>query len=343
MTQANSKTANTGVFMPTRLFASITVAGIFCAVLFSETGSAQQRPYKAPRTTDGHPDLQGFWSNTTYTPLQRPNGVTKTFFSKEEAEEIIKKAAADEGEQTVPGTIADVHYDFTQFGLDRSQSAIALNLRTALIVDPPDGRLPPLSATGQSRAAERTDARKKEGGPFDAAQNQSLSVRCINMDRDGPPMLAGAYNNNYQILQTDKFVTILVEMLHDVRIIPLDGRPKLPEGIRQMLGSSRGHWEGETLVVETTNFTDKTAFQGSSEKMRLTERFTRVSDDTIKYEFTVDDPATWTRPWTAEVPWKKTIGPIFEHACHEGNYGLANTLSGARVEEKRAAEGGTKK
>jgi hypothetical protein len=167
-------------------------------------------------------------------------------------------------------------------------------------------------------------------------------VRCINMDRDGPPMLAGAYNNTYEILQGDGFVMLLVEMLHDVRIIPLGNQPGLPENIRQMLGSSRGHWEGETLVIETTNFTDKTAFQGSSENMRLTERFTRVAEDTLRYQFTVDDPSTWTRPWSAEVLWKKTVGPIFEHACHEGNYGLANTLAGARAEEKRAQEAAKK-
>ena len=163
------------------------------------------------------------------------------------------------------------------------------------------------------------------------------------MDRTGPPMLAGAYNNNYQIVQTDGYVMILVEMLHDVRIIPLGNQPKLPESIRQVTGSSRGRWEGETLVVETTNFTDKTAFQGSSEKMRLVERFTRVAEDSIRYEFTVDDPATWTRPWSAETPWKKTVGPIFEHACHEGNLGLANTLAGARVEERKAAQEAIKK
>jgi hypothetical protein len=337
-----------GVHMIARFIASIGVAGIFLAAMMSshvvvaQNAASPARPYKASRTLDGQPDLQGFWSNTTYTPLQRPNNVNKAFFTKEEAEEIIRKAASDEGAQTEPGTIPDVHYDFTQFGLDRSQSALSLNLRTSLIVDPPDGRLPPLSAAGQSRAAERAAARKQAGGPFDRAQNQSLAVRCINMDRDGPPMLAGAYNNNYQFLQTEGFVMILVEMLHDVRIIPLGKQPQLPENVRQVTGSSRGHWEGETLVVETANFTDRTAFQGSSEKMRLTERFTRVAEDTIRYEFTVDDPATWTRPWSAEVPWKKTIGPIFEHACHEGNYGLANTLAGARAEERRAAEAPSK-
>ena len=181
------------------------------------------------------------------------------------------------------------------------------------------------------------------GGPYDAAQNQSLAVRCILMDRIGPPMLAGAYNNNYQIVQIPGYVMILVEMIHDVRIIPLDGRSHLHQKVRQWTGSYRGHWEGETLVVETTNFTDKTAFQGSSENMRLIERFTRVADDTIRYQFTVEDPSTWTRPWSAEVPWKKTVGPLFEHACHEGNYGLSNILAGARAEENRAAEEAAKK
>jgi hypothetical protein len=337
--------------MGSRSFASMRIVGILVAVvvLSSQSVTAQAptpvrktgqlaKTYTAPRTPDGQPDLQGYWSNTTYTPLQRPNNVNKQFFTKEEAEENLKRAAAAENEQTEPGTIPDVHYDFTQFGLDRSQSALALDLRTSLIVDPPDGKLPPLSPEGQRRAAARAEARRKMGGPFDAAQNQSLSVRCINMDRDGPPMLAGAYNNNYEIVQAPGYVMILVEMLHDVRIIPLDKRPPLPENIRQLTGSSRGRWEGETLVVETTNFTDRTAFQGSSEKMRLVERFTRVADDAIRYQFTVEDEATWTRPWSAEVPWKKTVGPIFEHACHEGNYGLANTLAGARAEEKRATK-----
>src|SRR5262245_7777494 len=223
--------------MTTRLFASIIVAGV---LLSPQLIKAQG--YKAPRTQDGQPDLQGYWSNTSYTPLQRPDNVKKAFYTKEEMADVLKKAASDEAEQTVPGTVADVHYDFTQFGLDRSQSALAMNLRTSLIVDPPDGKLPPLSATGQSRAAERADARKRMGGPFDAAQNQSMSVRCINMDRDGPPMLAGAYNNNYEIVQAPGYVLILVEMLHDVRVIPLDRRPPLPDNIRQMTGRSRSLW-----------------------------------------------------------------------------------------------------
>ena len=308
----------------------------------AKTNGTTAKPYTAPRTLDGQPDLQGFWTNTTYTPLERPKNVTKEFYTREEALKLIKEAADVESDQTEPGTIPDVHYDFTQFGLDRSQGGMALNLRTSLIVDPADGKIPPLTAEGQKRAAERAEARKRMGGATDAVQNQPLSVRCIIMDRAGPPMLAGAYNNNYQIVQIPGYVMILVEMIHDVRIIPLDGRPHLPQNVRQWMGSYVGHWEGQTLVVETTNFNGKNPFQGSSENMRLTERFTRVSDDTIRYQFTIDDPSTWTRPWSAEVPMKKTIGPMFEHACHEGNYGLYNTLAGARAEEKRAAEGAAK-
>jgi hypothetical protein len=255
----------------------------------------------------------------------------------------MKRAAAAESELTEPGTIADVHYDFTQFGLDRSQGPMAMNLRTSLIVDPADGRIPPMTPEGQKRAAERAEARKRRGAPTDAVQNQSLMARCILMDRAGPPMMGNLYNNNYQIVQAPGVVMFLVEMIHDVRIVPLDGRPSLPGNVRQWLGSSSGRWEGNTLVIETANFTDKTAFQGSSEHMRLTERFTRVDEKTIRYQFTVDDPSTWSRPWSAEVPWTQTIGPLFEHACHEGNYGMMNTLAGARAEEKRAAEAANKR
>ena len=323
--------------MPNRLTSALAIGAIAIPLLLVVPTTAQKK-WTAPRTPDGKPDLQGFWNNTTYTPLERPKGVEREFFTREEAVEMMKRAAIEEGEQTVPGTIADVHYDFTQFGLDRSQSPVGLNLRTSLIVDPPDGRLPPMTEEGRRLAAARADARKRMGAPTDAVQNQSLSVRCILMDRDGPPMLAGAYNNNYQILQTPGDVMILAEMLHAPRIVPLTARPALPQNVRQLQGSSRARWDGDTLIIETTNFTDKTAFQGSSPDMRLTERFTRVSDDTLTYRFTVDDPTTWTRPWSAEVPWKKAIGPLFEHACHEGNYGLYNTLAGARAEEKRAVD-----
>src|SRR5689334_4221012 len=303
--------------------------------------AGQAKKWTPPRTPDGQPDLQGFWTNNTYTSLERPQNVNKEFYTKEEAIELEKKSAEQEVEQTTPGTVADVHYDFTQFGLDRSQAPVALNLRTSLIVDPADGHLPPMTEEGKRLNAARAEARKRAGPITDAAKNQPLSVRCIQMNRAGPPMLAGAYNNNYQIVQSPGTVLILVEMLHDPRIIPTDGRAPLPSSIRQLEGSSRGRWDGDTLVIETTNFTDMLMFasQGASADMKLTERFMRVSDDTLMYRFTVDDPKVWTRAWTAEVPWKKSIGPIFEHACHEGNYSLTNLLKGAREDERRAREG----
>jgi hypothetical protein len=311
------------------------VAVILCAHVI-----AAQAPSKwaAARTPDGQPDLQGFWTNTTFTPLERPKDVTKEFYTREEALAAVKRVADVEAEQTKPGTIPDVHYDFTQFGLDLSQGPRAFNARTSLIVDPSDGKIPPMTSEGRKRTAERAEARKRMGSATDAAQNQPLGARCIIMDRAGPPMLAGAYNNNYQIVQSPGYVMILVEMIHDARIIPLDGRPHLPQNVRQWMGSSRGRWDGDTLVIETTHFNGKNPFRGSSEHMRVIERFTRVDEDTLIYTFTVDDPETWTRPWSAELPMRKTEGPLFEHACHEGNYGLYNTLAGARAEEKRAVE-----
>jgi len=344
--------------MTPRFFVSLGVVGIFVAAVLLAPGfaaaqvtpgaaavkaTAPAKAWTGARTPDGQPDLQGFWTNAGYTPLQRPDNVTKEFFTREEAVEFEKKFVDYETSQTVPGTIPDVHYDHTQFGLDRSVAGYSSNLRTSLIVDPPNGKLPPLTAEGQKRAAERAEARKRMGGPYDAAENLPLGSRCLMMDRVGPPMLYGNYNNNYQIVQAPGYVMILTEMLHDARIIPLDGRPHVPQSARQWTGSYRGRWDGNTLVVETTNFNGKNPFQGASENMRLTERFTRVDENTIRYQFTVDDPSHWTRPWSAELPMMKTIGPIFEHACHEGNYGLYNILAGARAEEKRAAEEAARK
>ena len=304
----------------------------------ARTNEAQaQTPYTVPRTPDGHPDLQGFWTNQTYTPLERPDDVTKPFYTEEEAAAIEQGRAERETSQTEPGTIPDVHYDFTQFGLDRSQSTFARNLRTSLIVDPPNGKLPPVTAEGQRRAAAVAAARERVGR-WDSAEANQLDDRCVIMRGAGPPMLNAGYNSNYQIVQNRDHVMILVEMIHDARIIPLDGRDAPSGKARQWMGMSRGRWEGETLVVETTNLNGKNPLNGSSDEMRVTERFTRVADDTIVYRFTVEDDATWATPWTADMPMKRTIGPLFEHACHEGNYGLYNTLVGARLEEQRAAE-----
>jgi hypothetical protein len=295
------------------------------------------KPYTPPKTPDGQPDLQGYWTNSTYTPLERPANVNKEFYTPDELAALVKKAAAGESEQTTPGTVADVHYDFSQFGLDRSQSTLASNLRTSLIVDPPDGKIPALSPEGQKIVAARAEAARGVGR-WDAAQTNQLDDRCLMMNGAGPPMMDAGYNSNYHIVQAPGYVMILTEMIHDARIIPLAPDAQPPATMRQWIGFSRGHWEGNTLVVETTNFNGKNPFRGSTEKMRVTERFTRVADDVIQYRFTIDDSAMWTRPWTAEMPMQKTSGPIFEHACHEGNYGLYNTLAGARLEEKKAAE-----
>ena len=304
---------------------------------------AAAKKWTVPRTPDGQPDLQGFWTNSTYVPLERPKNVTKDLYTEQEFAAVVKEAAARESEQTEPGTVADVHYDFTQFGLDRSQSAFVRNLRTSLIVDPPNGKLPPVSAEGQKRAADRAAERKRMGATTDAVQNMPVGSRCLIMAGSGPPMMTPGYNTNYQIVQGAGYVMILVEMIHDARIIPIDSRAPLPENVRQWMGDSRGHWEGDTLVIETTNLNGKNPFRGSSEHMRVVERLTRVDASTLGYRFTVDDPATWAAPWTAEAPMTKSVGPIFEHACHEGNYGVRNTLAGARAEEKRAAEAAAKK
>jgi hypothetical protein len=304
---------------------------------------AAAKKWTVPRTPDGQPDLQGFWTNSTYVPLERPEKVEKALYTEQEFEVAVKAAAAREAEQTEPGTVADVHYDFSQFGLDRSQSAFVHNLRTSLIVDPANGRMPALTAEGQKRAADRAAERRRLGATTDAVQNMPVGTRCLIMAGSGPPMMSAGYNSNYQIIQNRDYVMILVEMIHDARIIPLDGRAPLPETMRQWMGDARGHWEGDTLVIETTNLNGKNPFRGSSDRMHVIERLTRLDADTLGYRFTIDDPATWVTPWTAEAPMTRSVGPIFEHACHEGNYGVTNTLAGARLEEQKAAAAAGKK
>ena len=322
---------------------SLVSTGLLTILIAAQALAAQTKPYAPPRTPDGQPDLQGYWTNSTYTPLERPNGVTKEFYTPQEAAERERREASREGAQTAPGTTEDVHYDFSQFGLDRSQAPLSKSLRTSLIFDPPDGKIPPLTAEGKRRTAERDEANKRLGGRWDSAQSNQLDDRCMIMRGPGPPMMDAAYNSNYQIIQSAGYVMILTEMIHDVRIIPLTSGPKPSQNIRQWIGISSGHWENNTLVVETTNFNGKNPFAGSSENLRVIERFTRVADDMIQYRFTIEDESMWARPWSGELPLVKTRGPIFEHACHEGNYGLYNTLVGARLEEKKAAEEAAKK
>jgi hypothetical protein len=215
-----------------------------------------------------------------------------------------------------------------------SGSKVMKARRTSLIVDPSDGRVPALTPEARKRAAARADARRGHG-PADSWEDRSLSERCIWFGSAGPPMLPGPYNNNVQLVQTRDYVAILNEMIHDLRIIPMDGRPRAGDSIHQWMGDSRGHWEGSTLVVETIHFTDERNFRGSGEQLRLVERFTRVDRDTIDYQFTASDPTTWARPWTAAFPLTKSQEPLYEFACHEGNYlSMAGTLSGARAQEK---------
>ena len=284
-----------------------------------------------PRTPDGHPDLQGFWTNATITPMERPGNLgAKEFFTEEEAAENRKRAL-------VPAPVAErggteAHYEFTQFGLDRTQAQVAFSLRTSLIVGP-EGRIPPLTADAQQRVADR--AANAKGHEFDGPESRGIQERCLVWGIEGPPMLPPGYNSYLQIVQTPAYVAILQEMIHDARVIPLDGRPHAPQSVRRWLGDSRGRWEGDTLIVDTTNFTDKTNFRGSRENLHVVERFTRLDDTTIRYEFTVDDPTTWTKAWSAELPLVKDKGPIYEYACHEANYGMANNLKGARATESK--------
>src|SRR4051812_31123658 len=305
--------------------------------MIAVAGQTPAKKGSLPRTPDGQPDLQGFWTNSTYVPLERPDKVTKALYTEQEFAVAIKDAAEREAEQTEPGTIADVHYDFTQFGLDRSQSAFVKNdLRTAMIVDPPTGKMPPLTEEGKKRAADRAAERRRAGATTDAVQNMPVGTRCLIMAGSGPPMMNAGYNSNYQIVQGPGYVMILVEMIHDARIIPIgDKQAPLPANMTQWMGDSRGHWEGDTLVIETTNLNGKNPYRGSSDKMKITERLWRQDANTLSYKFTIDDPATWTSPWTAEAPMTKSVGPIFEHACHEGNFGVRNTLAGARLEDKK--------
>jgi hypothetical protein len=317
-----------------------TVAIILILAFLITAPAAAQGPqtladknWTPPRTPDGKPDLQGVWSNAIITPLERPAAfASKEFFTEAEAAGFEKQVFEANDRDRRDGTPEqDVARAYNDFWFDRG-TKVAATRRTSLIIDPKDGRLPPLTQEARKRNAERAEARRLH--PADGPEDRPLLERCINVLSAGPPMIPTVYNNNFQIVQTPNYVMILNEMIHDARIVPLDGRPQLPGNVRQLLGSSRGHWEGNTLVVETTNFTDKTNFRSTTENMRLTERFTRASEDILLYEFTVDDPATYTKTWTAQIPARKTDGLIYEYACHEGNEGMFGILAGARAAEK---------
>jgi hypothetical protein len=264
-------------------------------------------PWAVPRTPWGDPDLQGIWTYATMTPLERPRDLAaKRSLSEQEAAEYERQTIE---RQSVANNTAGP--DWWDPGTRR-----LVDRRTSLIVDPENGRLPATTEDARQRAAARAQARPRGGLP-DGPEDLGLNVRCILWSIAGPPLLPGVYNNNVQFVQTRDYIAIVSEMIHDARIVPMDGRPH--GTLRRWMGDSRGHWEGNTLVVDTINFSEKTDLRGAAEHLHLVERFTRVDAATIAYRFTADDPTTWTREWTAEFPLKKTDQPMYEYACHEGN------------------------
>jgi hypothetical protein len=310
--------------------ASILAAGVFTASVIG------QSKFVPPRTAWGDPDMQGMWSynDDVDTPFERPGNLGgKAEFGDEELAAVLADRAKRNVDRapTIGGETGAGPTHWYEFWNAKS-------VRTSKIVDPPDGRVPPLTAEAQKAVAARAEAAKRRG-PSDSWTDRSLGDRCI-VSRGGWPHVvvnAGSYGNIIRIIQSPGYVVLTHEMIHETRVIPVDGRPHVGDGIRQYLGDPRGRWEGNTLVVEVTNFSDKTDFRGSRETLRLVERFTRVGPDAINYAVTIDDPKTFTKSWTIGVPLKqdKEQTEIFEYACHEGNYAMRNILSGARADEEK--------
>ena len=291
---------------------------------------------QTPRTAWGAPELQGVWDFRSITPLQRPEALAdQEFLTEEEAANLDQEAVARDvrlWERPARRTEAGANVGaYNNFWMDRGTTTIGTR-RTSLIVDPPDGRIPPLTPEAKTRRETRSAYRREH--PADSWEDRGLNDRC--MFTTGLPMVPSAYNNNVHVFQTPDHFAILIEMTHTLRVVPLDGRPH--GDIRQFAGDSRGHWEGDTLVVETMHFNRLTGVRGSTPNARLVERFTRTGPDDIQYRFTVEDPDTWTRPWTAEVQLMKNDEPLYEYACHEGNYAMEGILAGARADEIAAAQ-----
>ena len=319
----------------------LTIAAAFALTVCA--AAAQTANWKPPRTPDGQPDLQGTWTNASLTPLQRPTELgSKEFFTEQEAAAFEKQRIEQGDVDRIEGArgesdLARRAYNSAWF--DRGTHVVK-SRRTSLVVDPPDGRVPAL--TPEAKSSHDAFRAALARNPADGPEDRLLTERCILFGAAGPPMLPEPYNNNYQIVQSPGYVTIPAEMLHDARIIPLDGRPHLGANMPQWKGNSRGRWEGDTLVVETLDF----KFNGQSRfgvayldgmsdrNLRVVERFTRPAPDTILYRATVEDPTVYTKPWTVEISMTKRDDAIFEYACHEGNYGLSGILSGTRAEER---------
>jgi hypothetical protein len=312
------------------------VATLACGLLVSGPAYSQvpakEKATKQWRTPWGDPDLQGSWSNATTTPLERPAKYAgREFMTAEERAAQDKQTEIGRDKRAAPGTPEDVAGAYNAGWWEWGHT----DGRTSLIYDPPDGRIPALTPEGQKRKGLRNES-VRTNGPYYGPEDLDYYTRCII--RAPLPRLSSGYDNNYEIVQTPGAVAILQEMIHETRIIPLDGRPHVDGSVRQWLGDARGHWEGNTLVVETTNFNERRGFEGATENMQLVERWTRVAEDRIDYRFTVSDPATWTKPWSAAIPWSKG-GTPYEYACHEDNFGLYGILAGARADEQQATKG----
>jgi hypothetical protein len=311
-----------------------------CAALLLCLAAAAQadQAFEAPRTPWGEPDLQGTYSNRTITPLERPaEAGGRAFLTAAEVAALEQQAQAQSGDQSrAKGTQADVARAYNDFWWDRGTKVTSM--RTSLVIDPPDGRVPPETAEARRRAADEGNRPAFRGAGASVARgadswlDRSTFERCITRGMPGA-MLPTAYNNNYRITQSPGYVAIEIEMLGGTRLIPTNGRGHVSQAIRQWMGHSVGRWDGPTLVVETTNFTDKVLYRGAAENLHLVERITRVGPNEIDYRVTITDPSTFSKPWTIAVPFVVTGEEMYEYACHEGNYGMAGILSGAREEE----------
>src|ERR1700704_1227819 len=333
-----------------RLLAPGLLAPRLAAAQVNTNAAAPSATSTVPRTPDGKPDLQGVWDFRTITPLERPRELgDKASFTAEEAAAWEKDENRRQNRDLIDPETGGLNYPaggvvpYNEFWYERGDKIVG-SRRTSLIVDPPNGRLPPLTPDGKVKADARALAGRETqlGRPkADSWEDRPLQERCIMGLNAGPPMTPGAYNNNVQLFQTPENIVVHTEMVHDARIVPMDGRPFL--NIPQWKGESRGRWEGDTLVIETKNYKRETSLRGSSASTHLIERFTRVDADTLNYQFTVTDPTMWAKSWTAVVPMKRSDEPMYEYACHEGNHALGGILAGARADEKKAAEEAAKK
>ena len=328
------------------LLAVVVAAGLLAPGVAAAQGPAAE--WEPPRLPDGRPDLQGVWDFRTATPLERPEALAeRATLTDEEAAAVEFGATAFQraaDEQPPEGSVGAYNAFWLDFG-----TTVTDDRRSSLIVDPPDGRLPDVvegalrhdGSLDVDLPGERPVRLRSAGIGADGPEDRGIAERCILGFNSGPPMMPSAYNNNMQLFQNEGHVVILNEMVHDARVVPLDGSDHLPDGVRQWRGDSRGRWERDTLVIETKNFTAKTSFRGTGPGLRLVERFTRVAEGTLLYEYTVTDPESFESPWSVAVPMRKNDLPVFEYACHEGNYGMLNLMVSARSEDARkAAEAG---